>query len=841
MFALNSLKKLVWGSKETPESFRISSGVLYELRPGAKIQRKCLYKDAELSIRRTDIKHQFQLVVQQVLYEGEDELGSSDDVDDDDELAFLIDAKIRFTATILEGHQGFKWLDPLDPQGLVSYEYIVEDAKIAASPMRDKFAAALASCIWERENHRSCEEATEAEIKRIITRAEDEELEGILNNVSITDEEVLAAATADEGVANKGAERSVSVAVSPNISVPSPRAPENVLDQLPAEPTELARGDIEVSVLGSLYIFEPSSGTFIRVSEEVALTVVCVGKFDYCINIISNDHNYVSQKVEPAMNAMFNHTHRSLIWNYFVDGQAYSFSLKAADDAHYDILHQGMTKAAYEMLNREPWSKVSASSQDYMLDAYEQDAELASIPENWSDSPSANEHEDYESDREVGVQTDQSFRNVPVPEARKVAKPARRVAARTEPVVIDSDKEESESESESESDSGDDYTGSEDSEADDDDEDAEDGQGRPSEKNSRLAVGYKHGRSFVVRGNRIGVFKHTDKGGIRFDTTINGIDDTHGKTFTPSGAMLHEQDASMVLMNQDNPNSLYKMDLEYGKVVEEWKVDDIIPTVAIAPSSKYSQMTAEKTLVGLSDNMLYRIDPRLRGDSLVVQSELKSYATKSQFTAAATTEKGQVVVGSAKGEIRLFSRLGIRAMTSLPALGEPILGIDVTSDGRYIVATCKAYLLLIDAKLPHGENGSTGFNSSFPRDAKPAPKRLQLKPEHVVYMGREICFTPAKFNQSPEGKQSESTIVTSTGPFVVTWNLKRVLGGGRGEAYSIKQYPELVVADNFQFGQDRSIVVTLPNDVQTVTKSQLARPSRKSIMPTSNDVPSSDR
>jgi len=31
-----------------------------------------------------------------------------------------------------------------------------------------------------------------------------------------------------------------------------------------------------------------------------------------------------------------------------------------------------------------------------------------------------------------------------------------------------------------------------------------------NEKNSALAVGYKSDRSFVVRGDRIGVFKHTD-------------------------------------------------------------------------------------------------------------------------------------------------------------------------------------------------------------------------------------------------------------------------------------------------------------------------------------------
>ncbi|KAJ2351585.1 Vacuolar import and degradation protein 27, partial [Coemansia sp. RSA 2611] len=328
-----------------------------------------------------------------------------------------------------------------------------------------------------------------------------------------------------------------------------------------------------------------------------------------------------------------------------------------------------------------------------------------------------------------------------------------------------------------------------------------------------LAVGYKHDRSFVVRGSRIGVFRHGENDGIEFDTTISRIDDTHGTEFTPSSVMLHEQDSSMVLQNRDRPHELYRMDLEYGKVVEEWKVHEDIPTVSIAPNTKYSQMTGDKTLVGLSHNMLYRIDPRVGGDNMVVQNELQSYTTKSHFTAAATTESGAIVVGSGKGEIRLFDRLGVRAKTTLPALGEAILGIDVTSDGRYVVATCKTYLLLIDTKLPSDPAGKTGFQKSFPQAQKPAPRRLQLRPEHVVYMSAPISFTPAKFNQSPDGNHSEKTIVTSTGPFVITWNLRRALGTGRGDAYHIKQYADVVVADNFRFGQDRSIVVTLPNDV----------------------------
>lgn len=39
----------------------------------------------------------------------------------------------------------------------------------------------------------------------------------------------------------------------------------------------------------------------------------------------------------------------------------------------------------------------------------------------------------------------------------------------------------------------------------------------------------------------------------------------------------------MILQNRNNPNSLYRMDLEYGKVVDEWKIHDDIAVKSFAP------------------------------------------------------------------------------------------------------------------------------------------------------------------------------------------------------------------------------------------------------------------
>jgi len=191
--------------------------------------------------------------------------------------------------------------------------------------------------------------------------------------------------------------------------------------------------------------------------------------------------------------------------------------------------------------------------------------------------------------------------------------------------------------------------------------------------------------------------------------------------------MLHQQDASLILQNPDDPSSLYRMDLEVGKVVEDWKVREDISLTAFGPESKFAQMTPEQTLLGVSHNALFRIDPRLSGDKLV-ESQYQQYVSKNQFSAIATTEAGYIAVASEKGDIRLFDRVGIRAKVTLPALGEPITGLDVSADGRWILATCGTYLLLIDALIKEGKyEGQLGFQRSFGKDVKPRPRRLQLK------------------------------------------------------------------------------------------------------------------
>jgi hypothetical protein len=535
----------------------------------------------------------------------------------------------------------------------------------------------------------------------------------------------------------------------------------------------LAKEDAE------LHLFDFQSGTFILQDEDVQALVIETSNWNYWLQITGGKQQWLSQQIKQEINPVFNFEYQSFIFNHYTeDGSAYSWLLKFEDRETIERFQGGLMQALWEHANETKWAKaVKDNDRDYVLDAFN-DLVLEDPRDDEREREAAEEDEEDEDDFEDAHE------------------------GREEP-DFDSDED-----------------------GDDTDDHNKDGN-----VNSQLAVGASVDRSFVVRGDKIGVFKHTPDNQLQYSTTINQVKTPGGKTFSPKKVMLHQQDHNMILQNGDDPHSLYRMDLEVGKVVDEWKIHDDIPANIFAPQSKFAQNTGEQTFLGLSKNALFRVDPRLSGNKLV-ESELKQYTSKNDFSAAATTEKGYIAVASNKGEIRMFDRLGINAKTALPALGDPIIGIDTSADGRWVLATTRTYLLLIDALQSDGKNaGKLGFEKSFAKDSKPQPRRLGLTPAHVAQFQHEtkapLSFTPAHFNTG-EGKD-ETTIITATGPFIVTWSMKKLLAG-RKDPYSIKRYAEEVKADNFRYGSDKNIVVALPNEVDMVARRALQRPTRESIM-----------
>ena len=89
----------------------------------------------------------------------------------------------------------------------------------------------------------------------------------------------------------------------------------------------------------------------------------------------------------------------------------------------------------------------------------------------------------------------------------------------------------------------------------------------------------------------------------------------------------------------------------------------------------------------------------------------------------------------AKKKVHFISFYDPRATTFLPGFGDPILGIDVTLDGKWILGTCAKYLILIPTSTGEGDN--TGFEKLFNK-VKRNPIRLFLDPIDIMKFGLGI-------------------------------------------------------------------------------------------------------
>ncbi|KAF8138516.1 VID27 cytoplasmic protein-domain-containing protein [Boletus edulis] len=556
----------------------------------------------------------------------------------------------------------------------------------------------------------------------------------------------------------------VSAPKQPIVSTPKKVLGKSKPVSRDADLSEIAEAEAEAY----FFVWDLEADGFVSALDEVLDAKIIKrtsGDYNYWIAATCDEGDLVMHKIASDMNPRWSQQTHSLTWNYKMEGAYGSWAFQFATPEGYTRFKAAFTRAAWETLHRVPWTKIKPDEQAYVMSSNSEDVEM-------------HDGEDEEGDEEEVLSE------------------------------LDPDEEPS-----------------------DEEEEEEDTSSIPrisGERNSMLTVGYKGDRSYVVRGNNIGVFSHTGDNRVKYFATISKISTTKGKEFKPREVMLHDQDSKMILMNPSDPHSLYNMDIERGKVVEEWKVHDDVTVDHMAPDSKFAQTTREQTLVGASHNALFRIDPRISGNKMV-DSQYKQYVSKNKFSGVATTADGKLAVASEKGDIRLFDCIGKNAKTALPPLGDPILGIDVTANGRWIVATTKGYLLLIETLIGEGRYaGSLGFDRSFPADAKPMPRRLTLRAEHVAYMNHEISFSPARFNQG-EG-QEENAIVTSTGKYVIAWDFKKVKKG-QLDKYEIKKYEDTVVQDNFKFGDDKEIIVALENNVLAINKKNLKRPTRTSLAP----------
>ena len=528
------MSKYIFGDASKESIIEIPQGQLYIVRPlSPKGYSELIFKDAAASIRRTGQEFQYQLVVQRAVEEGEEEL--AEDVDeegtidrlgsDKDEKTFLLDQSLHFRSELREGGEKIlAWRDLSgDPGDL--YEFVCETAvqpdKVAT------FELAAVQCQYERKYRRSAQKATEAELKE-FSFDEEEAIPSASPLSSPISKPFDPDPTSEESATHMAKEIASSKSKGKaNISAPRGSATTNAPEA--EAPPQI--GETLAKELAELHLFDFESQTFILQDPRVSAHVMEVGKWMYWMQISGKDKEWLGQPVIADINPVFNFEYLSFIFNHYTpDGSAYSWLLRFSDQHQEERFQQGLMRALWEQLNETKWERVKDQERDYVLDAFN-DLTMEDIPEETSEAgEDATDEEEADSSKVEDGQRSEHY-----------------------------DTDESEDDVNVKEDDG--------------------------NVNSQLAVGYKHDRSFVIRGSKIGVFKQTPHNNLEFSTNISKVETPKGRLFSPKKVMLHAEDTNMILQDEANPNSVFRMDLEYGKIVDEWKVHDDIPVNTFAPET----------------------------------------------------------------------------------------------------------------------------------------------------------------------------------------------------------------------------------------------------------------
>ncbi|KAL0230694.1 hypothetical protein PCE1_004250 [Barthelona sp. PCE] len=350
---------------------------------------------------------------------------------------------------------------------------------------------------------------------------------------------------------------------------------------------------------------------------------------------------------------------------------------------------------------------------------------------------------------------------------------------------------------------------------------AREAEGKPEHGNTALTSCLTSPTNYVFRDGQLGRFKVGHEG-IASETVLD-LGGYFEDGEVAKHTLLQNAEHDILVVKDTLTDRIGRLNLEVGEVVDVYETEGR-KVKQIFPMNKFAQREATSIFAGVSHNSVFVMDDRVDSRSKVVQEMTKDYKTKGiGFACAATTVGGGIVVGSRTGEIRMFSKFGQMAKTLLPGLGDAITHIDVTPNGNYVLATTNTYLLIIDTRFEHTTRGGktsvkTGFAARM-GDAKPVPIKLQLTIPDMQALECQVHFTPARFDTSDAA--SGTRILTSTGEFLLVWNLKDVLNPMRKgllrsntRDYVVRKMAEQVVDGSFVYNQPDKVVSISNNSIE---------------------------
>ena len=326
-------------------------------------------------------------------------------------------------------------------------------------------------------------------------------------------------------------------------------------------------------------------------------------------------------------------------------------------------------------------------------------------------------------------------------------------------------------------------------------------------KNKLMTQAFKFDKAFLIKDNNSIDVLNLEEGNNNINKTTSFIPFKNNTNVQISEAKMFSGDNHILFKDKINEDTLWEYDLNKECIVQEWKCgDNGAKLIDFTHSKKLGQLSPYCDIYGINKNKIFSMDGRVNRPNKIVEDKIYGPGASKDFTCIGTPEFEAFATGSKDGNIRLYNDISKNAKTLIPCYGDPIISIDITKNGDYLLVTCEKYLMLINTRGEHNENA---FTVSL-RRARRKPITLKMSPEDVVnrQLG-EDNYTPAKFDIN---KSTNETIITSSlGPYIIVWNFEQVKKG-IVNSYQLKNVNEYVIGNTTKFNKNK-LIVTMPNKV----------------------------
>ena len=326
-------------------------------------------------------------------------------------------------------------------------------------------------------------------------------------------------------------------------------------------------------------------------------------------------------------------------------------------------------------------------------------------------------------------------------------------------------------------------------------------------KNKQMTQAFKYNKAFLIKDDNTIDVLNLEEGENYLSKNNSFIPFKNNENVQILEGKMFSGDNQILFKDKINQDTLWQYDLNKESIVQEWKCgDNGAKLIDFTHSKKLGQLSPYCDIYGINKNKIFSMDGRVNRPNKIVEDKLYSPGSNKDFTCIATPQFEAFATGSKDGNIRLYSDITKNTKTLIPCYGDPIISIDITKNGDYLLVTCEKYLMLINTRGEHDENA---FTVSLKR-AKRKPITLKLSPEDVVNKNLgEDNYTPAKFDINKT--TNETIITTSLGPYIIVWNFEQVKKGIIN-SYQIKNVNDFVIGNTTKFDKNQ-LIVTMPNKV----------------------------